>query len=244
MQDGYAGDIGDYVKFALLRHITPGRKLGVAWYLYGDKSVTGDGKHTDYLDLPERWRQLDGNLFDALHDMVKIRNERSVAAIQRAGVLDATFFDARVDDDCGTRKGWDNRRRDWSDSQLQALSGCDIVFADPDNGLVDDKHERRRERKYGKRIPLGEVQMLSEGRTAIIYHHNTRRKGGHDREVDFWLGYLPNGTMAVRSKSRSARTFFVINADEAVVRRVRSFCDKWKEHGVCLHNARAHDSQG
>jgi hypothetical protein len=37
MQDRYAGDVGDYVKFALLRHLCPGRRLGIAWYLHPDQ---------------------------------------------------------------------------------------------------------------------------------------------------------------------------------------------------------------
>ena len=34
MQDRYVGDIGDFVKYALLRVITGESKLGVAWYLH------------------------------------------------------------------------------------------------------------------------------------------------------------------------------------------------------------------
>ena len=33
MQDRYVGDIGDFVKYALLRVVTGESKLGVAWYL-------------------------------------------------------------------------------------------------------------------------------------------------------------------------------------------------------------------
>ena len=33
MQNRYVGDIGDYVKYGLLRALADGRQLGVAWYL-------------------------------------------------------------------------------------------------------------------------------------------------------------------------------------------------------------------
>jgi len=46
MQDRYAGDVGDFVKLGLLRAISPGRKLGVAWYRYPDEAHNGDGRHT------------------------------------------------------------------------------------------------------------------------------------------------------------------------------------------------------
>jgi hypothetical protein len=45
MQDRYAGDIGDFVKLAILRALAPGWHLGVAWWLYPDESHNGDGRH-------------------------------------------------------------------------------------------------------------------------------------------------------------------------------------------------------
>lgn len=66
MQDKYAGDVGDYVKLALLRSLSEDRKLGVTWYLYPDERDKKDGKHTGYLKEPSKWRHLDPDLFDAL----------------------------------------------------------------------------------------------------------------------------------------------------------------------------------
>ena len=52
MQDRYAGDIGDFMKFGLLRALADesGLRLGVNWYLTGDESHNADGKHVTYLD--------------------------------------------------------------------------------------------------------------------------------------------------------------------------------------------------
>ncbi len=63
MQDHYAGDIGDYVKFALLRKLGVGKRLGVAWYLYPDEPR--DGGHNSYLNQT-RWQHLDPDVFAAL----------------------------------------------------------------------------------------------------------------------------------------------------------------------------------
>ncbi len=40
MQDRYAGDIGDFVKLGLLRAISPGYALGLAWYHVPDEGTT------------------------------------------------------------------------------------------------------------------------------------------------------------------------------------------------------------
>ena len=59
MQDQYTGDIGDFIKYTLLRELGAGRRLGVAWYLCPDGG-SGDGKHTEYLKEKdsELWRKL------------------------------------------------------------------------------------------------------------------------------------------------------------------------------------------
>ena len=67
MQDRYTGDIGDYIKYALLRALSPSLKLGIAWYLHPDEGHNSDGKHVQYLDYPQRWRHLDPELVDALN---------------------------------------------------------------------------------------------------------------------------------------------------------------------------------
>jgi len=62
------------------------------------------------------------------------------------------------------------------------LDNSDLVFADPDNGIVDDDAYRRKQKTFGKQMPLSEILAIAEERSAVIYHHNTRFKGGHDKE--------------------------------------------------------------
>ena len=49
MQDRYVGDIGDFVKYGLLRAIRGEKSLGVVWYLRPNDGPVGDGRHTAYL---------------------------------------------------------------------------------------------------------------------------------------------------------------------------------------------------
>ena len=83
MQNRYTGDIGDYIKYALLRAISPGIKLGVAWYLYPDEGHNSDGKHVQCINDPQRWRHLYPELFDALKCIVA--GDRSVSADEQPG---------------------------------------------------------------------------------------------------------------------------------------------------------------
>ena len=85
-----------------------------------------------------------------------------------------------------TSRSWRERglwRTAWFDRVLDALTDCDLVFADPDNGLCADGEFRGDKRKNHKRLPLREALALAGGRTAVIYHHNTRYRGGHKEEI-------------------------------------------------------------
>lgn len=233
MQDRYAGDIGDYVKFALLRALAPDRKLGVAWYLFPDESHNGDGRHTSYLDNPMVWRSLDPELFDAL---ASVRHRRNVASLEASGVLPGAIFASEPVPSSGV--GAASRslaRSEWFSRTLETLQGCNLVFADPDNGLIDDSEHRRRSSKFGKQMPVGEALALAAGREAVLYHHNTRYPGGHDLEVEAWQRQLKCGAIAIRANAFSCRTFFILNPAAETAERAASFAARWSAHRVRLN---------
>lgn len=233
MQNRYAGDIGDYVKLALLRSIGYRRKTGVCWYLYPDESHNTDGRHVAYLAAPETWRHLDSELFDQLADTVtRSRNVRSLEWSLPAGTV---FHSQPISTSVPSAKARCEARTTWFDAALRRMTSCDLVFADPDNGIVNDDPARRNKAKFGKQIPLSEVHALSSGRTAIIYHHNSRFKGGHDAEVNKWIDLIDRPAIAVRATAYSCRTFFIVNPTDDIVDRASDFCERWKDHKVRLH---------
>jgi hypothetical protein len=88
VQDRYAGDLGDYLKFGLLRSLVPGvpgasLRLGVVWYRTMDEVHNADGKHVAYLQPGHRsaaqLSQLDPDLYQRLARMVD-SGRRSTAA--------------------------------------------------------------------------------------------------------------------------------------------------------------------
>src|SRR5208337_732823 len=251
MQNQYVGDIGDYIKYALLRYITGTNKLGVVWYLHPNQKRKNDGKHTDYLKKSKIWRHYDTALIDELKDIVE-RGRRSVHEVKTRNIIQA---EVSIDDmlcceenaqkksyrddcsskkedcrACSSRKDREIWRKAWFDRALEELVGCKIVFADPDNGLCLGEKFRVRQPKYWKRLPLQEGLRLSGGRTAILYHHNTRFKGGHPKEVECWLSELPQKSMALYFNAYSCRTFFIVNPTEDIRNRTQSFAARWSKH--------------
>jgi|TARA_R110002126_G_scaffold289302_1_gene443977 hypothetical protein len=232
MQDRYAGDVGDFVKLGLLRALSPGRRLGVAWYRFPDEDHNGDGRHVSYLQDSDRYAHLDPDLFDHLRNVVK--DTRSISSlipmlgdiVSSDEALGLSNLPVRL------RRDW---RKVWFKNVMDSLSSCDLVFADPDNGIVDDADKRKGLAQFGKQMPLEEVRALAHGRCAVIYHHNTRRRGGHDAEIDHWLREISMPSLAVRASAYSPRTFFVLNPDDQAEKRVHAFCQRWKILRVRIH---------
>ena len=227
MQDRYTGDIGDYVKYGILRALVNGQRLGVAWYLFPDEDHNADGRHVDYLQNSDHWRGHDAVLYDALKRIVA-EDRRSVSDIELSGVLGSARF---LGDILSTpeltpaqRPAW---RARWFKNVHNALQGCDVVFADPDNGLCENEGFRPGRVKDWKRIPLREARALAEGRTAVIYHHNTRRAGGHEKEIAYWINLLGKGTLALRWRAYSSRTFFVVNPAPGMADKMKKFAHEW-----------------
>ena len=237
MQDSYVGDIGDLAKLGLLRALGKGkRRLGVAWYLYPHEEGP-DGQHIEYFNQCDSWRPVDPDLFDGLHGIIdrwqNHQGERCVMDPTYLGLLPGAVF---ADDmlchhprngNEPDRSCWRHR---WFDGVMTKLRDCDIVFADPDNGLcADDKFHYDGRGGDWKRMPLREALILSANRTAVIYHHNSHFIGGVDAEIKQWMKKLPGCTHAFRCRRYGNRTFFVLNADNATIHRLTAFVKRWQK---------------
>lgn len=242
MQDRYVGDIGDFAKYALLRALSAGKKLGVAWYLHPDEKHNDDGKRIKYLCQPEVWRHSDPELFDALEDIINQWQtgvwQRTVAEIQDRNLLPgAVFADELLHTDIPPAK-WQQRRKwrqDWFDDVIAVLSDCDIVFADPDNGLCPDERYSASRQKDLKRLPIAEILRLSKERTAVLYHHNTRKPDGHHKEIRYWMNELPHCAGAFYCNRDGFRAFFVITQDDEIKSRLDEFGKAWQHAGELIN---------
>ena len=157
MQNRYVGDIGDFGKYGLLRHMTgmgetspldDPLRLGVVWYLFPgeppEEPGKGDGKFIDYLCHPtakeRKLIECDPFLYDKLHKIVIDENDRRVVRVQESGILpsDTAYHDHSLSyeprESGDTRK---LRRAEWLNSALAATAKADVVFLDPDNGITE-----------------------------------------------------------------------------------------------------------
>lgn len=230
MQDRYAGDIGDFAKFCVLRVLCGKHedsrllRLGVLWYLTSFHSdPSGHGKHTGYLDDTPRnyevFRACDVDLYDRLARIVH-GGDRRVSVIPKSGILpsDTAYystplqFQGRGIRDLRERR---TQRSIWLAKGLEDTVGCDIVFADPDNGL-QVKSIAAHHKMGPKYVFLEELApYVQRGQSAIVYQHATRQGKWRDQvrrrfeEMRDELS-LASDPFALLWRSISPRTFFVI----------------------------------
>lgn len=233
MQDRYAGDIGDYGKFALLRALAvEGLSVGVNWYLVEtppQEAAVNDGQKL----IPEGLAACDPELAETLLAISQGR-ERSVHALERAHLVPgASYFSEPVPVD---------GRPAWHARALAALSKSDVVFLDPDNGLLV-KSVGKRSARAPKYTFFEEVaDYVARGQSVVVYNHRSRKKA----EVYFGEIYakladsVPRASdvPAITFPRGSVRDYFAICADARHAELVRRAFDSlvdgaWGRAGMC-----------
>jgi hypothetical protein len=228
VQDRYAGDLGDYLKLGLLRWLTSseavsGPRLGVVWYRTVDDVHNADGKHIAYLsdDDPSarRMRPLDPDLYDRLAAVVAT-GRRSTSALADAGVLpaDTVYFDEVLDLQklpIAARAARTELRQAWLDRALTATSGCDLIFADPDNGVRSRLHPVGfHTNRSLKHVYLNELASFADrGQSLVVYHHADRsapvEQQAQLRLTDLASENAMEPIAAVRASRGTTRLFLV-----------------------------------
>ena len=174
MQDRYTGDIGDFGKLGLLRQLhRNGLSIGVNWYLVPNETHNGDGRLIGYLKN-RSFAACDEELWTSLGKIVE-NDRREVAALEKDAILPAKRYSVRLDF-TDTRKPDRKSVRDrWHADAVKALQGCDLVFVDPDNGLICPSAVGMK--KSNKYVLCKELaDYYNTGASVIYYQHKARRK--------------------------------------------------------------------
>ena len=231
MQNRYVGDIGDYVKLAILRALAHDRRLGIAWWLVPDEQHNGDGGHREYLRRPDEWKRFDPDLFEALA-RIEQAAQRDVHALEAAKLFpNVVFASDPVPCDLQPFAERPAARQRWLSAIRDRLQDCELVFVDPDNGLATPGL-RLTLRRAGKSAFIEEIRGLTEShRPVVVYHHQTRRRGGHHMELHHIAAELRNGGLTVsgvlRAKPWSPRAFFILYGDGALQTRAERIVRDW-----------------
>ena len=186
MKNQYVGDVNDYHKYALLRHLNGLSGLGtmVAWMLTPDDS-SNDGNKLSYLDRPEKYRRHDPTLYDSLKSLA-LRPRLSVRDVQALDLIsNARYFSNVV-------PATASLRREWFESLLAEAHASDLVFFDPDNGMEvkSMRYGTKDSPKYVYHHELNDLWAL--GKSLLVYQHFPRKNREQfiREKFDFLSGFL------------------------------------------------------
>ena len=259
MQHRYVGDIADFGKHGLLRHLSGATdphggeplRLGLIWYFHHDEihvgnrqKINGDGGHTGYLrrtarDDKSTYRNCDPDLWESLRDLV-YRNARCVHCAELAGILppdtrfysDPLIFTPRMP--AALKR---DLRAHWWRHALRATRDAQLVCCDPDNGIGrDDQMHREKGTKYAYLSDLS--ALWDRGQSLVVYHHLGR--SNEKKQVAGVLAQLceelpESQPMALRLHRGTARVFLVAARPEhreLIERRVARFTESgWGTNG-------------
>ncbi len=169
MKNQYFGDLNDYRKYGLLRTLCLNGtiRILICWMLTPDDG-TSDGRFTDYLGKPRRWRSYDPALYDSLQASLVGNQQRRVGVVEQENLVpSASYFSLLLRDD---------NREEYFDLLREESAGSTLIFFDPDNGM-EVKSVPPGHRGSHKYLCWKEASsFFASGHSLLIYQHFPREK--------------------------------------------------------------------
>jgi len=226
VRHNFVNDIGDYAKYALLRAICvsgqPTIRLGVIWYLTEHAELNNDGRKRSHLTTAG-WDDLDPDLLARMRRIengLQNQGQLNVSLIEESGILppSTAYFSEPIPRVRGTARQRVSERAAWFERARQAMSDCDLVFLDPDNGL-EVRSVPITSPFSSKYTTVAEIAALLEtGASVVLYQHGNRTPWLVQRERVY--AQIATGTQrgltirSLRFGAFGARAFFCITSNQ------------------------------
>lgn len=218
MQRGHIGGVGDFGKFALLRHLKQGRRLAVCFCLsHANGEVKDRAKYFDYLSQPEKFQHLAPELFGQLVQFAASRGTGAdpLIALRSSGVLgDTIFVRHKVPKQSSLRPAW-------AELLVQSVGDADLVFLDPESGIQGNRLTNRH-------IALAEIAALRlKDRVLIIGHRQSGRRAEVKYLADRMKSLGCEFVEIVRLRLVASYLFVILDQDQGISEATATFVRRW-----------------
>jgi hypothetical protein len=218
MQDRWVGNIGDFGKLALLRHLMGGRRLAICWYMTGQRSDAAEhDRYFAYLERSDEFRHFAPEVFDALKRIARgaPTDLRRIAVLEASGLLEgAAFHGIEVPKRAHLRKRW-------AQELVHSIDDADFVFLDPDNGIQG-------KRLTPKHVALSEIAALRRPDRMIMLG---QRQSGRQSEPRYLAECMQSlgcrRIELIRFRLVSSRFYIVADHAAAVSEQIEAFSRRW-----------------
>jgi len=229
MQDRYAGDVGDFGKFSLLRSVFANdrNRIGVIWYKFPNEKHNNDGLHVGYLE-DSYYKACDNQLVSKLSHVVSI--DRSIAKLESVRLLpestvyyasELNFHLLHPGQTMLAKSARKDKRLQWIQKAIKSVGKCNVVFLDPDNGLEIQTIPNIHQINSGKYAYYSEVDQLFKNKDVCVIYHHMNMNNPHHEQIKFRAHELKekivkNGSVfAIRFRPFSPRAFFICASEHA-----------------------------
>tara|TARA_B100000963_G_scaffold314169_1_gene292562 strand:- start:120 stop:845 length:726 start_codon:yes stop_codon:yes gene_type:complete len=165
MQQRYLGDIHDFQKFVFVKFLSRAfkQKVGLNWYLVdpkkiGEKEVNKKDGEKRYFLQKKEFKKIDRNIYDEFMKLKSIKS-RNISTFTKSTHLGqyVSFYNKTIP--------LFNREK-WLADSLNFFKSRDIIFLDPDNGLLKKKKSKKLSLKY---ILVDEIELYLLKNKTIIF---------------------------------------------------------------------------
>nr|MCR5294002.1 hypothetical protein [Lachnospiraceae bacterium] len=169
----------------------------------------------------EPMEKYDPDLFHKMKELEPLKSEKDIKMVEDSGLFpDLTFHDKLLNTDALPLKARAAERTRWHQAALEQLKDAELVFADPDNGLIKvDKEDEGKAVKKGSQKYIFSTEIedyFKRGQNIVYYHHRPRKK------EDAWLkdkrimAGLPGAKLLAVSAHRwvNRAYIFVVHEDQ------------------------------
>jgi hypothetical protein len=201
VRHGWIRDIADFAKYGLLKRLAgPDLRLGVLWYLTGHADA--NRPLVSYLSRPDRYRSCDSELFDSLRRLhVDKGDSVTLDDKERSNVLpgNTVFYGRPLSTTAIGRAGRRTARDGWFQEASALTRDCDLVFLDPDTGLLPPG--RKAENAGGEEYALLEEALSLCRRDQSVVCVQFGAPGNFEREPRITLDRLTALSAAMEAAS-------------------------------------------
>ncbi len=196
MKNQYAGAIGDYGKYGLLRALCRDGdpRLGMAWWMSKDDGSNSGGRIGYLEQRSPALRDCDPELFDALARMVT-GGWRCVNAVCALDILPRDtlhHLDTLNFDKESTRADRNASRKEWVAGAVRKLAGAELVHFDPDVGISDTLN--RTAATQPMHVFPDELAAVADPDRSITVYHHVGRSGSANEQFLRAAGVLHKAT--------------------------------------------------
>lgn len=191
--------------------------LGVNWYYVNKvEKNSSDGRHTSYLNSQnpnnKHFEVCSPKLYFQLKDIVDA-NKRNISDIEKGLILpsETIFYSSPVPFSSNSPAQRSRDRENWFLNSLQSLSGADVVFLDPDNGIQTSNLQKSQPRAVKYSFSDEILKYYHAGKSVIIYQHRDRSpKEKYDKKFKMLSDAAGCNIQVLRFKRVSVRNYIFL----------------------------------